>query len=279
MNPDSARLADEQTTLLAQLAQSRSRLLSLAQQGMLDLGTLVQVANREAYIAANLHLMPLDPKEHVLAAHAFARPYLERLAQHDPARLVVADETHTYTPRKILRRILDHALDHLNQIEQWLAWQQHGHVPTPTDGWATSAETLPEDLQPLSPADLRAWLWRIDLTISLVAQRARSLSSEQLDWTPPGGGWPLWQVVRHLAGGELYYAIWMEEALPEEPLARYSEVNLRLEQRLRRVFALAARGQVALIIDEETPSTPEQVAQMVLAEERTISGRDDVISD
>jgi len=30
--------------------------------------------------------------------------------------------------------VLDHALDHLNQIGQWLAWQRHGIAPTPTDG-------------------------------------------------------------------------------------------------------------------------------------------------
>ena len=36
---------------------------------------------------------------------------------------------YTYTPRKTLRRVLDHALDHLNQIDQWLAWQPRRRRP------------------------------------------------------------------------------------------------------------------------------------------------------
>jgi hypothetical protein len=62
--------------------------------------------------------MPLDPVGHVRAAHAFARPYRERCPQHDPTRLVAVDEAHSYTPRKMLRRVLDHALDYLNEIDQ-----------------------------------------------------------------------------------------------------------------------------------------------------------------
>jgi len=41
--------------------------------------------------------------------------------------------------------VLDHSLDHLNQIEQWRRWRRHGVVPTPTDGWVGSTVTLPED--------------------------------------------------------------------------------------------------------------------------------------
>ena len=48
---------------------------------------------------------------------------------------------YTYTPRKVLRRVLDHSLDHLNQIEQWLRWRRDGLVPTPTDGWVPSTVT------------------------------------------------------------------------------------------------------------------------------------------
>src|SRR2546427_9599735 len=55
-----------------------------------------------------------------------------------------------------------HALDHLNQIDQWQQWRRDGVVPTPTDGWVPSTVTVPEDRLPLTAADLDAWLWRID---------------------------------------------------------------------------------------------------------------------
>ncbi len=49
----------------------------------------------------------------------------DRLTDGQPAPLTAPAGVgrYTYTPRKILRRVLDHALDHLNQIDQWLAWQ------------------------------------------------------------------------------------------------------------------------------------------------------------
>ncbi|MGH2480150.1 MAG: DinB family protein, partial [Ktedonobacteraceae bacterium] len=225
-------------------------------------------ANTETDLTQQLHPMPVDPGEHIIAAHAYARLYLERLPQHDPTRLIVADEEHSYTPRKILRRILDHALDHLNQIEQWLTWQRHGIVPAPTDGWATSGETLPEDLHALSPAELQAWLWRIDLTLELVAERARQLSATQLDWVPPAGGWTLSQTLHHLASAEIYYAIWLDEALPDEPIARYSEANRRFVQQLRQVFVMP-EAKTFLNPDEQyTPVTAEQITHMLLTEER-----------
>ena len=111
----------------------------------------------------------------------------------DPARRTHVDytvvESYTYTPRKPLRRVLDHTLDHLNQIEQWQRWRQDGVVPTPTDGWVGSTVTLPEDRLPLTPSDLEAWLWRIDLAMGLMVQRTARLAEEELDWQPPDGGW------------------------------------------------------------------------------------------
>ncbi len=263
-------LTTAQKGLLAQLTHSHTRILELAHTGALDPAKISQLANTEADLLRQLHPMPLDPIEHVIAAHAYARPYLERLPQHDPTHLIVADEEHSYTPRKILRRVLDHALDHLNQIEQWVIWQKHGIVPVPTDGWATSGETLPEDLHAISSTELQAWLWRIDLTIELVAGRARQLSAAQLDWIPPDGGWTLRQMLHHLASAETYYAIWLDEALPDESLARYSEAHRRFVQQLRQVFAMPEENHTALINPDEqySPTTAEQVAHMLLKAER-----------
>src|SRR2546426_11791439 len=79
-----------------------------------------------------------------------------------PPRSTLFPYTTLFRSRKALRRVLDHALDHLNQIDQWLVWQRDGVVPTPTDGWVGSSVTLPGDLLPLSSSDLDAWLWRVD---------------------------------------------------------------------------------------------------------------------
>jgi hypothetical protein len=270
MKPDTAVLNAEQEALLTQLAQSRARVLALAREGKIDATKLRQVAEDEASLTTRLKPLPDDPREQVLAAYAYVRPYLERLTRHDPARLVVAREnTHSYTPRKILRRVLDHALDHLNQIEQWLAWQQHGTMPTPTDGWASSADTFPEDLQPLSAEELQAWLWRIDLTIGLLARRAGQLSAVQLDWMPPDGGWTLRKALRHVSQTSIYYSIWLDEPLPDEPVARYSEASRRLEQQLRRVFALPANERAGFFTGDGM-LTAEQIAQKALEEEQTL---------
>ena len=218
------------------LDASRERLLRTAADGGVVLAHATAV---RAVAAWTLTPAPSDPARHVEAAHARARRHLAGLGLHDPAReipAVMTDELfsrltdaqpapltapagvgrYTYTPRKSLRRVLDHALDHLNQIDQWLAWQRHGVVPTPTDGWVPSTVTLPGDRLPLAAADLDAWLWRIDQAMRLVVQRADALTVAELEWLPPDGGWPLRRVLHHLARSERLYAAALDEALRDE---------------------------------------------------------------
>ncbi len=265
-------LSGDQQELLASLAPSRARLSRLAEVGAFDRAALWEIANREADATLALSPLPRDPIEHVLAAHRQARPYLERLAHHDPAIEVVVDASHRFTPRKILRRVLDHALDHLNQIDQWLLWQTAGIVPEATDGWADSAQTLEEDQLPLSAADLHAWLWRIDITPALVAQRASQLRAEQLDWMPPAppaseGGWSLRQALHHLAAAERYYAIWMEEALPDDPIARYLEANRRFSDAAYQALTTPPRRDLCLLDDNLQVTTAQEIIKsMLLAE-------------
>ncbi len=273
-------LSDDQQALLAQLAASRAAVLAAAREGRVAGAVVQDLANEQASLAARLHPMPDAPAAQLRAAHTLSRSHLERLPQHDPARLVVVDEAHSYTARKILRRVLDHALDHLNQIEQWRRWQEQGSVPVPTDGWASSGETFAEDLQPLSAAELAAWLWRIDLTVELVAQQAEALSETQLDWTPPDDSWTLRRMLRHLALGELYYAAWLDEPLPEEPLERYAMASERFAQRLRAVFGMAGddgafeREPLVLFAPSDAAvTTGEEIARGVLASERDMLAR------
>ena len=268
------------------LDSSRDRVLETAADGGI---VLAHATAARAVAAWTLAPAPRDPVRHLEMAHAQARAHLGRLAVHDPAREVPSVMTnelfsrltdarpapltapagvgrYTYTPRKALRRVLDHALDHLNQIDQWLAWQRRGIVPTPTDGWVPSTVTLPDDRLPLAPADLDAWLWRIDQAVRLVVQRASELGAAELDWLPPDGGWPLRRVLHHLARSERLYAAALDEALPgDDPSPRYREACRRLDDEMR---AVAGRGDEPSIVYAGlygVLQTPEEVVGQVLA--------------
>ena len=250
----------------AALAASRQRVLAAA----IDAETiLTQAAGARMVAAWTLIPAPRDPVRHLEVAHARARGHLARLTAHDAAREIPSVMTnelftrltharpaplsatagvhrYTYTPRKALRRVLDHTLDHLNQIDQWLAWRNDGKVPIPTDGWVPSTVTLPGDRSPLSQPDLEAWLWRIDQSARLLVQRASGLTEAELDWSPPDEGWPLRRVFHHVARSELLYSAALDEALPEgDSRSRYEEACRRLDE---AVNASAARGEDPSIV-------------------------------
>jgi len=231
------------------LATSKDRMLATAA------GSEILLAHATAarmVTSWTLAPAPSDPALHVEQAHVSARRHLVRLTAHDPAREVISVMTeelfdrltavrpapltapagarrYTYTPRKALRRVLDHALDHLNQIDQWRSWQRDGVAPTPTDGWVPSTVTLPDDRLPLASADLDAWLWRIDQAVRMLVHRARGLTRDELDWAPPDGGWPLRRVLHHVARSERLYSASLDEALSsDDPEQRYAEASNRL---------------------------------------------------
>jgi len=276
------------------LARSRDRMLKTFAE---DDTVLTQATAARMAVAHALVPAPADPVRHLETAHARSRVHLAALGVHDPAREVVAFmtselytrftdprpaplsgrthvERYTYTPRKVLRRVLDHALDHLNQIDQWLAWQHDGIVPTPTDGWVPSGVTLPDDRLPLTPADLDAWLWRIDQAARLVQQRVGQLSQAQLDWPPPADGWTLRRVFHHLARCERLYGASLDEALPDEDArSRYTEACRRLDVVARET---TGRGDDASVVYPglygELRHPAEFVALAVTLEDELVAG-------
>lgn len=261
-------LDQESPLWLSALLESHTTVVTAAHQQQLDPELLYQLGSTQARYALALQPIPRDPVEHLRAAHHYARPYLVRLAQHHPTKLVTVDVGYSYTPRKILRRILDHTLDHLNQVDQWLVWQNHTIRPMPTDGWADSATTLPDDVLPLEPADLEAWLWRIDLVNHLMAERVAALTQAQLDWAAPDEGWTIRHICHHLAHGEVFYAVWLDEALPTEPLARYKEGNQRLFQKLRAGVESTIPIDYFFYDDDLGEFQPEQIAGLALRDEQ-----------
>jgi len=271
------------------LDSSRDRVLAAGRTGRYAAAALAQATAARMVAAWTLAPAPVDPVAHVEVGHADARRHLVRLLEHGPAAEVrspmtnqifsrltrsgagharidyTSVETYTYTPRKPLRRVLDHALDHLHQIDQWQRWRREGVVPTPTGGWAPSTVTLPEDRLPLTVPDLDAWLWRIDQAVRLLARRAAGLTDDELDWQPPDGGWPLRRVLHHVARSEMLYAASLDEALPENPGARYAEADSRFQARLMAAQARGIDRSIAYPNLYGTMLTPEKVVDELLS--------------
>jgi hypothetical protein len=275
----------------AALEASRDRVLIAARGGGHGVAVLAHATAGRMVAAWTLDPAAIEPATHLEQTHLRGRRHLRRLLDQpadaeirspmtgqlfsrltqptDPITRKKIDYTaitsYTYTPRKPLRRVLDHALDHLNQIDQWQRWRRDGVVPIPTDGWAPSTVTLPEDRLPLTTTDLDAWLWRIDQAMRLLTQRAAGLSDDDLDWQPPDGGWPLRRVLHHVARSELLYAASFDEALPEDPVARYAEADARFTKRLVATRAITDEQSVVFPDPYGTFCAPAGVVAEILA--------------
>ncbi|MBD0690987.1 hypothetical protein [Streptomyces sp. CBMA123] len=115
-------------------------------------------------------------------------------------RPVVNADDRTYTPHKVVRRVADHLLDHLAEVEARLAGE-----PAAADHWHASNVTTPADLVPFTAADLDETRSRLTRLGRIWAQRVAALPEWQLD-DSPGAGWSFRQIVCHLARTAAYYA-------------------------------------------------------------------------
>jgi hypothetical protein len=258
---------------LTELDESHAQTLGRAGEGSIARAALSSLADLEAFAALNLEPMPTDPVAHLDVGYAKTRPYLEHLTQHESSRIVSISARDGYiypmTPRKILRRVLDHALDHFNQLQQWIDWQDHGVVPVPTDGWAPAGITFDEDTFPVTDSELSAWLWRIDRVMALLTERASGLTRAQLDWQPPDGGWALHRVLHHVARS-YGYAAWLDDALPEDAKARYLEAHRRLRNQVAHLLSTPPLPETGFYGNAGRPFTLAEMLQGVLAAEQEI---------
>lgn len=94
---------------------------------------------------------------------------------------VPGESQRTYTPHKAIRRVADHLVDHLAEIDAKTAGS-----PTLPDEWHASAITTFADLAPFTVEDLeeaRSRLRRLGLIWDL---RVRGMSNEELDASRDG---------------------------------------------------------------------------------------------
>ena len=107
----------------------------------------------------------------------------------------VGDE---WTPLKALRRINDHLVDHLHEVEALLADAE----PMP-DEWHGRTVTLAADLQPITQADLdeaRSRLRRLARTYLL-----RYAAAGPAEWDAPrGSAWTLREIAEHVSNVHTY---------------------------------------------------------------------------
>lgn len=104
----------------------------------------------------------------------------------------------TYTPHKALRRVADHLIDHLAELEARLAG-----CPTEPDVWHASMVTTPADLAAFTAEDLDEARGRLRRLALIWGIRLRSLSDECLD-APEADAWTLRQVAFHVAESACY---------------------------------------------------------------------------
>ncbi|GAA2542229.1 hypothetical protein GCM10010435_07270 [Winogradskya consettensis] len=110
----------------------------------------------------------------------------------------IAVEDRIYTPHKAIRRITDHLVDHLAELEARVA----GQAPL-ADHWHASAITTPADLAPFTSEDLDEARSRLTRLAQIWSVRLRALDDERLDRVE-GDAWTLRQVAFHL--DDTYYA-------------------------------------------------------------------------
>jgi hypothetical protein len=100
----------------------------------------------------------------------------------------------TWTPHKALRRVSDHLLDHLAEIECRLAGQ-----PTLPDQWHGRMVTLHSDFGRFTEVDLDETTSRLGHLAACYRARIGALEPEVIDARPADDVWTIREVVHHVS--------------------------------------------------------------------------------
>jgi len=104
-----------------------------------------------------------------------------------------------WTPLKALRRVADHLLDHLTEIECRLAGQ-----PTLPDHWHGRMATLDADFAHFTEIDLDEASSRLTRLAACYQARISELDAQILDSRPADGIWTIREIVHHVTGVTMY---------------------------------------------------------------------------
>lgn len=104
-----------------------------------------------------------------------------------------------YTPHKAIRRVADHLVDHLAQLEAHL-----GGTPSLPDRWHASSITTPADMAPFGPEDLDEARSRLRRLAEIWRIRLASIPPSELDTAADGAYTP--REMAFCVSGSTYYA-------------------------------------------------------------------------
>jgi hypothetical protein len=112
----------------------------------------------------------------------------------------VFSDGNVWTPHKALRRVSDHLLDHLAEIECRLAG-----APTLPDRWHGRRVTTDSDFGWFTEVDLDEAITRLTKFAACYQARLGGLAPEALDARPDEATWTIREVVHHVSN-VTYYA-------------------------------------------------------------------------
>jgi len=112
--------------------------------------------------------------------------------------VVEGEAPRTYTPHKAIRRVTDHLIDHLAELEARVT----GREPAP-DSWHGSLVTTEADLATFTVGDFDEARSRLRRLAMIWDVRLRSLTDTQLDHMD-GDSWTLRQVAFHVSESAFY---------------------------------------------------------------------------
>ncbi len=104
-----------------------------------------------------------------------------------------------WTPHKAVRRVADHLLDHLTEIECRLAGQ-----PTLPDQWHGRMVTVDADFARFTEVDLDEATSRLTRLAACYAARLGNLAAPVLDTRPASDTWTIREIVHHVSNVTWY---------------------------------------------------------------------------
>jgi hypothetical protein len=110
----------------------------------------------------------------------------------------VATDENVWTPQKALRRVQDHLLDHLAEVEALLA-----NAPTIPDTWYGRTVTIDSDWARFTETDLAEARSRLSRLAQLYELRFAAAGPAEWD-SPRTPAWTLREIAEHVAGVTWY---------------------------------------------------------------------------